>query len=378
MALLAACGEPGRAPPPASFLLVAGDSTFWVTSAKGTTHVRRSPLLLARFDGTFHEVYVTDDDRSFYDAVIVGQRVYRRDLVRGDSVVVFEDSALAAIAASYAAAHPNERPLAGDEEAAPDPGTLAVTDTEILDVVGQFAVIEQHVDISLASGETQHTTRRSVIDLKAGKAMTLAGLVPDTLRPKVVQAGRAAFEAARDSILRSPDDRAQEAATQLEYVSFDSTSFGFVVAGGRPSVAFFAPGSGPEGGDFGLALDPIEIPAGPWWSDIAAALPSTSSDTADTWPSPSYDIVATYDTLAASALLLLRDAADEEWPVGPFPTPVWRVHRLDAPRASALTRRALARAFDEADAYAEGSRKSALRDVPSMPSAAHIAPASRP
>ncbi|HEX7123387.1 MAG TPA: hypothetical protein VF178_13510, partial [Gemmatimonadaceae bacterium] len=86
VATAGACGGVDRAPPPASFLLVAGDSTFWVTSMAGETHVRRSPILLAFIDNAFHEVYVTDDDRSYFDAVIVGQRVYRRDLVRGDSV----------------------------------------------------------------------------------------------------------------------------------------------------------------------------------------------------------------------------------------------------------------------------------------------------
>jgi hypothetical protein len=35
-------------------------------------------------DGRFYELNVTDDDRSYGDAVLVGQRVYRRDLENDD------------------------------------------------------------------------------------------------------------------------------------------------------------------------------------------------------------------------------------------------------------------------------------------------------
>src|SRR5205823_14083959 len=78
-------------PPTADFVLAAGDSSFWVTSRNGTVSVRGAPLELARVDGRFYEVYVEDDDRSYEDAVLVGQRVYRRDLIAGDSLLVYED-----------------------------------------------------------------------------------------------------------------------------------------------------------------------------------------------------------------------------------------------------------------------------------------------
>lgn len=372
-----ACGGADRAPPPASFLLVAGDSTFWITSAAGQTHVRRSPLLLAFIDNAFHEVYVTDDDRSFFDAVIVGQRVYRRDLVRGDSVAVFEDSALAAIAADYAASHPNERPLEANEDAAPDPATFAVTDTEIIDVIGPFAALQQHTDITLASGQTRHTTRRSVIDLRTGTRMTLASLVPEGLLDEVVQAGREAFDAAQDSVRASDDERAQIATQHLDVFRFDSSSFSLALSdAGKPAVSFFAPGEGPEGGDLGLPLEPIEIPAGAWWEEITPVLPTERTEQTDVWTARGYEVVAMYDSLSVTALVLLRDANGEEWPVGSFPTPVWRVHRLDGAQTSTATRRALARAFEEAAGYAEPIGKSALR--PSTgPGSGVIAAASR-
>src|ERR671915_677676 len=92
-AVLVVCACASDAPPPASeFLVSAGDSTYWVRTDTTGVRVRGSPILLARYGGQFYEVYVTDDDRSFADATFVGQRIYRRSLVSGDSTLVFEDS----------------------------------------------------------------------------------------------------------------------------------------------------------------------------------------------------------------------------------------------------------------------------------------------
>jgi hypothetical protein len=80
---LLACGAPRPAAdaiPAASFLLSAGDSTFWIESDSAGLRVRRSPMLLTEFEGRFYELYLTDLDRSFYDAVILGQQVWRRDV----------------------------------------------------------------------------------------------------------------------------------------------------------------------------------------------------------------------------------------------------------------------------------------------------------
>src|SRR4051812_13369803 len=80
-----ACHEsppPKPLPPPnADFLLSAGDSTFWVTGRASGIRVRGAPLVVGHWDGRFFEVYVSDDDRSFQDALFIGQRVFRRDLV---------------------------------------------------------------------------------------------------------------------------------------------------------------------------------------------------------------------------------------------------------------------------------------------------------
>lgn len=364
----AACDRPvGHAPPAATFLIEAGDSTLWAVSRNGQTHVRRSPLLLAHVDGRFHELYVADDDRSFFDAILVGQRIYRRDLVRQDSTAVFEDTTIATIAAAYAASHPDERPLAPDEDTADDPANVATTDTEIVHVLGRFAVVEQHLDIELASGVDRHVTRRLVIDLRTGRLVTLAELVPDSLRARIVHAGRAAFATMRDSVERSADQRARAAASLMADFEFDSTSFSLVVTDERkPALAFLAPGTGSDAGGSALPLPPIEIPTGEWWAEIARTLPTTTTDDEDVWVgggerqengrTRSYDVVVQYDSFAASGMLLLRDASGEEWPVGPVPVPVWRVHRLDAPPIDGASRRALTRAFDEAARYSDAPR----------------------
>jgi hypothetical protein len=368
---VAACDRtPAHAPPRASFLVEAGDSTFWAMSSRGRTHVRRSPLLLAQLDGRFHEIYVADDDRSYYDAIMIGQRIYRRDLMRGDSVKVFEDTTIARIAEAYAASHPDERPLKPDEDASDDPASVATTDTEILHVLGPFVILEQHMDIALASGSERHTTRQFVVDLRAGRVMTLADLAPGAMRDSVVRAGLAAFAAVRDSVERSSDRTAQPAAGLMEDFSFDSTSFALVVSDAqKPAVAFAAPGTGHDAGSTVLPLPPIEIPSGAWWSEIAPTLPTTTGADADVWKAEAYDVVVQYDSVAGSGLLLLRDQANEEWPIGPVPLPVWRIQRVDVPPHTAASRRALSRAFDDAARYSDAPRSTAAssHSVPGLP-----------
>lgn len=363
--LLGCAGEPLRSPPPASFLVVAGDSTYWAEVKRGTSSLRSSPLLLAELDGRFHEVYLADDDRSYYDAVIVGQRVYRRDLISGDSVMMFEDSALAQIAAAYAQAHPQERRLAEDEEASDDPASVATTETEIVDVLGPFATIHRHVDFDLESGDHVHTTRRDLLDLRTGRAASLGDLMADSVVRRVVRDGRTRFAGVRDSIRRAAAEGGEVDAEMLPYFAFDSSSFSLVTEDGRPAIAFLAPGSGPDAGETALPLPPIGIPAGDWWRSVSPTLPSAASADADEWEGKEgiYRVVVLYDALSAMATLAVRDSAGEDWPVGTLPLPVHRVHRLDREDLDGRTPRALARAFDEAARYS-AERKTATISAP--------------
>ena len=136
-------------PPAAEFLVTAGDSAFWVSTNDGRFRIRRAPLTVANIAGRFYELYVTDDDRSYFDALLIGQRIYLRDLVSGDSLLVFEDGHVSAIARAYAAAHPTERPLDPNEEGSDDPHTVPTSDAELLDVVGPLLSFAHHTDIDI-------------------------------------------------------------------------------------------------------------------------------------------------------------------------------------------------------------------------------------
>ena len=125
-----ACASPARGPD-ASFLLFTADSTHWVRSMEGRVTTRRSALLLGRADERHVELYVHDDDRSYRDAVFVGQRIYRRDLMTGDSVALWTDSAMVELAVAYGGAHPHERRLLPDENEAEEPSIHATVDTEL-------------------------------------------------------------------------------------------------------------------------------------------------------------------------------------------------------------------------------------------------------
>src|SRR5687767_6906927 len=113
---LMACRTERVAPPRAEFLIAAGDSSFWVRSLNGRLKIRGAPLQLARLNGRFHEIYVADDDRSHYDALIVGQRVLRRDLLTGDSVAIFEDTTAASIERWYRGEHPNDPRVPAEDD----------------------------------------------------------------------------------------------------------------------------------------------------------------------------------------------------------------------------------------------------------------------
>ena len=141
----------------AEFLVTAGDSAFWVSTSDGRFRIRRAPLTVANVAGRFYELYVADDDRSYFDALLIGQRIYRRDLVSGDSLQVFEDVHVNRIARAYAAAHPTERPLDPDEEGSDDPHTVATSDAELLDVVGPLLSFAHHTDIDIANTEDSHS-----------------------------------------------------------------------------------------------------------------------------------------------------------------------------------------------------------------------------
>ena len=362
LALLAACGTTAVAPPPASFLVVAGDSTFWLESRAPGITARRSALLLTRVDGRFHELYVADEDLSYRDALMIGQRIFRRDLRTGDSVLVWYDSAIAGIARAWAAQHPGDRPLGENDEANDDPVVQATTDTELLDVEGPYLSYEFHLDIDAHGQRDQHVTRRAVVDIRNGHAIRPHDLLPAASAQRVLTEGRARLSAALDSVRQASDERATQARTAIGGFAFDSTSFALMSGEHGPALAFLVPGRGATAGGYSLPLGEIPVEGGAWWSASAPTRPTRSDDHSAVWSGPqgSYDVVATVDAAGAAATIQLQHDT-HRWTMATVPLPVRRVFRLGSAPADSAERRALVRAFDEADTYGGLTRPTALR-----------------
>lgn len=379
LATLSACSGSGRGPqadpPAASFLLSAGDSTFWVERDSSGLRVRRSPMLLTEHDGRFYELYLTDFDRSYYDAVILGQRVWRRDVASGDSLLLMDDSLITSIADEYAARHPGESPLDPDEDVSEDPATHATTDLALVDAAGPYVTIEQHVDIDIAGVRDQHLVRRGVLDLRDGHLVRIADLVGEARARDVQREGERLLAVALDSIRRTRDERARRAATALTGFVFDSLSYALVDQDGAPAVAFFVPGRGMRAGGYALPLPPIAILPGPWWTPIRRGLPAAGTAARElSWKGETYDIVSREDSTGDGAQVAIR-VAPNEWHVTRVPLPVRRVHRLDRPAAGDATLAALRRAFEESALYS-GEARTAV--VPIRPLARSVAIAGRP
>jgi hypothetical protein len=362
---LGACREPAvpDAPPPpaAEFVLAAGDSSFWVSSEGGSVRVRGAPIELARVDGRLYELYVTDDDRSYGDAVLVGQRVYRRDLETDDSLLIYQDTIVPRIARLYARLHPDDTPLAPDEDESDDPLWTAATTLDLDDVAGPFASFSLHTDVERDDAPLWHTSRRGVIDLRSGGSATLAD-VAGSASASVERARHDVMESTLDSVRLSVDERGERAAAVLSHYRLDPASFSLTTLDGAPAVSFALPGEGDGDAGHLLALAPIPIGDPAWWSAAASTLPITSTDgLRDVWRHGRYEVVVHYDPLGGGARLALRDSTSREFTLGRVPAPAMRIIWLDHPSIDARTRRALDRAFDESILYDDAARAVAWR-----------------
>jgi hypothetical protein len=367
---MAACGRsrgtsdtPRDRPPRAEFLVVGSDSTFWVSTMDGRADVRGEPLVLARYDGHWFEVYSADDDRSYNDALLVGQLLYRRDLVTGDSALVFADTAVPRMAAAYQRAHPDEKPLAPDEDGEASPNQQATAEFDILDVVGPFLSYEYRLDVTTRGIDPWRITRRGVVDLRTGKQAAVADLFGAATASRVIAAGRKEYLTMRDSVASvasslGADER--RAAAAIARQGFDDRSFWLTTVGGRPAVAFHIPGrgNGPEGS--GLELDPVPVDTVKWSPDPVSAIATTDSTGSDYWDGARYRVIARYDTSGGVARLSVADSTRREWPLVSVGAPVHRLDWLDRPPVSAGDRHALLRAFSAASMYGEPSHVAIL------------------
>lgn len=346
-------------PPAAEFLVSTADSTFWVSIGASGVRVRGEPLTLAHSDGRFYELYTADDDYSYPDALLLGERLYRRDLRSGDSAVVFVDTIVPRIAAAYARAHPDEQPLAPGEDGDADPATSAAADIDILGVLGPYVSYEYDVDIEAADQEPWSSSQRGVIDLRTRQRVAIADLFGASAGAALVEQGRRLYQDERDSVLRAlralprPTGRA---AAALGTLRFDPASFTLDEAEGQPAVTFAVPARGNEAATQLVELDPLTAPTASWWRTVVSGYPREDAHGNDRWRQPGYQIIARYDTSGEIARLSIADTADHEWSIASVSSPIQRIDWLDRPAVSAPDRRALIRAFNEAASYDETTR----------------------
>ncbi|HJU65078.1 MAG TPA: acyl-CoA thioesterase, partial [Gemmatimonadaceae bacterium] len=309
------------------------------------------------------EIYTVDVDRSYGDALIVGQRLYRRDLITGDSALLFEDTTVAGIAAWYAREHPDDRPLRPDEELPAEPHVSAVGELSIVEHLGPYLSVEYRMDAAIADSEDWQSVRRQVIDARRGSPLTVREVAGDTAGKRVLAQGTELFRQALDSVLASRDSRARVAATALSDFIFDSASFTITTVDGSAAVAFVAPGQGERAGGLTLELPPIRIPSPSWWPHMLPSLARAVGDSGiDRWAHRGYQVIARYSTEGRDARVWITDSAGRDWTVRRVPAPAWRIFWLDAPDVTSEQLRAVARAFDEAALYNEETR-TAMSDL---------------
>lgn len=175
---LAGCSLPEPKPPAAEFLVADGGSTYWVKSGPSGIHARVSPLILIRAGGRFYEVFVGESSRSYENATFSGEPIYRRDLVTGESTLLWRDERISGWERAYLAANPAARLLDPDEES-DDVSLFATGESEILGVVGPF-ILYTHLS-NLENLQTHRAdTAKGVIDVRIGKSVPIAALATDT------------------------------------------------------------------------------------------------------------------------------------------------------------------------------------------------------
>jgi hypothetical protein len=127
-------------------------------------------MTLAWYGGAFREVYTTDLDRSFTDAVFTGERLYVRNLMTSDSSRVYEDTTVIRLAQLYARTTPGAQPLGSNDEAPSDPSVTATGETDVLDVRGPYVLIEHRSSVEHGGVEEQEDTIHVTVDLRTGRA----------------------------------------------------------------------------------------------------------------------------------------------------------------------------------------------------------------
>lgn len=333
--------------PHAEFVIAAADSAFWVRSDVDGIRVRSAQLMLTQVGGRFSELYVADVDQSFYDAVYVGQRLFKRDLVTGDSMVLFADTLMPVLARAYAAANPDERPLSPDEEGNENPRTIATAELIVLDAHGPWLSFEYRTDIDVIGGPSAHGSRRGVLDLRTGALASLEALLGPAAARAVIAQGRDRWRVATDSLSVVAADHGLDPRVELQGLAFDPRSFILGVVDREPVIRFSITQSAARNAAASYELEPIPIDPPAWWAEVRATFAVEESPDEHAWLRDDFTLVAKdASQRSARVAFLLRDDAGSEWRLGSVPAPVLRVMWI-ADSLAPGTRAALTKAFHQ-------------------------------
>jgi len=348
--------EPPPPAPAAEFIVAAADSVFWIRSDADGIRVRGAPMVLAQVGGRFAELYITEDDHSFYDAVYIGQRLYKRDLVNGDSMPLVSDTLMQLLARSYAAANPDEQPLAPAEQGSENPRTIGSAEIRVLDVMGPWVSYEYRTDVDVIGRPSSHGLRRGVVDLRTGVPSTLDALFGSTAARSIAANGEQQWRAMRDSVLVAAGaDEAPRA--QYDRLAFDARSFTLMVHDRAPRVRFTVAQSGAAQPAPALQLFPVAVEDPAWWEGIRDGYPERGEGEEQQWIHADYTLVARpAGGDRPRVAFALRDAGGQEWRLGFVPAPVLRVMWLDDTVIAPGTRDALVSTFNDAALYADDTR----------------------
>lgn len=318
--------------------------------------MRSAPILLTQADGKFYEVFVAEDGVDYDDASFSTSRIWSRELMHKDSLLLFSDSAIMQEAAAWKKRNPTAAPIDVDDEEAPtDPRSVAHEEIEIVDVHGPWVTFRQVLNVDIEGGAPhRHVGRRAVVDVRTGKLANLGALFGAGEAARVVTAGRLLLAQLTDSIRRAGDDRAELARGTLDSFRFDSSSFGLSDIDRAPAVAFLVPGTSTDGEALAIYLPPIAVAAPEWWSAVKSTLPEWTHDSSRVrWSRLNYDVAArpTAEGESLALVLIGRPALRaREWPIATVQAPAYQLIPLDAPPVTPTIRDALAKAFEASSA----------------------------
>ena len=361
---LLACTPTARssARPDAEFLVVSDDSTAWVRTSADSVVVKRAPMLLATLDGRLVEIYVAEDPIAFAEAAFLVTRVFRRDLVSGDSTQLFADSTVLREAMAFVRANPGAERLDDEEPTAPGARSLEASITP-MEVVGSTLGLEVHVDRTVGELGT-HDTYRATVEMRTGRRLRLADLIPATSASATVQQARQNLTAAVVLAGGRAGPLGKAASRALAVLTFDSLSFTLTRSGDSLAAQFLAHDEQiiDEARDtHRFALEPVPVPAPSWWSGAKSPLPRFLSDSSSRVELGALALDVAYDSEEV-ALIATRTSSGQR-PVTRMRGPVRRVISVGDSliRPAGQWRGALERAFSESGYYSDQVRAASLR-----------------